>query len=161
MPSSQTLRAEIESSLAGRISSALTPAPRLIHSTVATGIDAVDELLDGGLPVGAVTEIVGGECSGRTSLTFSFIAQITHAAKVCAWIDISNTLHPEFAAAAGIDLSSLLWVRCGASMSRQIRQQDGFALAEKYFTPGPVKRGLHGGGFGPHPRGEVMGMSKA
>ena len=38
---------------------------------------------------------------------------------------------------------------------------DGFALPEKYLIPPPIKKGLHGGGFGPHPRNEVKGLSDA
>ena len=36
-----------------------------------------------------------------------------------------------------------------------------FVLPEKYLIPPPVKQGLHGGGFGSHPRNEVKGMSTA
>jgi hypothetical protein len=88
---------------------------------------------------------------------------MTQAGKVCAWVDVSNALHPESAAATGVDLSRLLWVRCGVptSTSTQSISTDGFVLPEKYLIPPPVKRGLHGGGFGPHPRNEVKGLSDA
>jgi len=88
---------------------------------------------------------------------------MTRAGKVCAWIDVSNALDPESAAATGVDLSRLLWVRCGGSPSTSTRSiaTDGFALPEKYLIPPPVKKGLHGGGFGPHPRNEVKGLSDA
>jgi hypothetical protein len=79
-------------------------------------IQCVDELLDGGLPLGAITEIAGPECSGRTSLSLSVLAGLTQASKVCAWIDVSDGLDPESAAAAGVELSRLLWVRCGFQM---------------------------------------------
>jgi len=107
--------------------------------------------------------MVGPECSGRTSLSLSFLSQMTRAGKVCAWIDVSNALDPESAAATGVDLSRLLWVRCGGSPSTSTRSiaTDGFALPEKYLIPPPVKKGLHGGGFGPHPRNEVKGLSDA
>jgi RecA/RadA recombinase len=128
-----------------------------------TGIPALDELLEGGLPLGAITEMVGPECSGRTSLALSFASQMTQAGKVCAWIDVSNALDPESAAATGIDLSRLLWVRCGVPPSTHTHaiSTDGFALPEKYLIPPPAKKGLHGGGFGPHPRNEVKGLSEA
>jgi hypothetical protein len=32
---------------------------------------------------------------GRTSLALSFLAELTGAGKVCAWIDVSNSLNPE------------------------------------------------------------------
>jgi hypothetical protein len=40
---------------------------------------------------------------------------MTQEGKVCAWVDVSDTLHPESAAAMGVDLSRLLWIRCGVS----------------------------------------------
>jgi recombination protein RecA len=109
---SAILRSEIEAALADRMPSALSPAPRLIRQVEPTGIRSIDGLLQGGFPEAAITEIVGPECSGRTSLAFSFISGITHTDKVCAWVDISNAFHPESAAAAGIDLRRLFWVRC-------------------------------------------------
>jgi recombination protein RecA len=99
MSAIQAIRQQIEAALADRIPSALTPAPRIIRPVTATGVRSVDEVLEGGLPVGAITEMVGTECSGRTSLALSFIAQITQVGKVCAWVDVSNSLQPESAAA--------------------------------------------------------------
>jgi hypothetical protein len=162
MPSSASLRAQFEASLADRIPSALTPAARILRHVAPTGILAIDDLLQGGLPQGAITEIVGAECSGHTSLALSFIAQTTQAAKVCAWIDVSNTLHPESAACIGVDLQRLLWVRCGGGTGKtQQASPNTFTLPEKHFVPPPVKRGLHGGGCGPHPRSESKGLSTA
>lgn len=167
MPSPAILRRQIEAALASRIPSALTPAPRIIRPVAATGIEEIDALLDSGfgcgLPLGAITEMVGPECSGRTSVALSFLAQMTRTGKVCAWVDVSNMLQPESAAAAGVDLSRMLWVRCGvqkaAAAARSART--GFVLPEKYLVPPPVKKGLHGGGFGSHPRNEVKGLSDA
>ena len=163
MSTAATLRAEIEASLAHRIPSALTPAQRIIRPVVATGIETLDQLLQGGLPVGAITEIVGPECSGRTALVFSFLAGITQTAKVCAWVDVSDALHPESAAASGVDLDRMLWVRCGVSPIKNAQQisKDAFVLPEKYLVPSPIVKGLHGGGFGPHPRGEGKGLPDA
>jgi len=114
MASAHILRHQIETALAGRIPSALTPAPRVIRPTTPTGIPALDDALSGGLPIGAITELAGPECSGRTSLALSFVASLTQASRVCAWVDVSDALHPESAAAIGVDLNRLLWIRCGA-----------------------------------------------
>jgi recombination protein RecA len=119
MPSAAALRLSIESALSARIPSALTPAPRLIRPTAPTGIAALDERLDGGLPVGALSELTGPECSGRTSLALSFIVGLTEAGRVCAWVDVSDALDPESAAAIGVDLDRLLWVRCGVQPQQQ------------------------------------------
>src|ERR1700678_22307 len=115
MPTASHLRAQIEATLAERIPSALTPMARLPYPVAPTGIPEIDLLLHGGFPVGALSEVVGPECSGRTSLALAFVASMTRVGKVCAWVDVSDTLHPESAAAMGVDLSRLLWVRGGSS----------------------------------------------
>ncbi len=161
MSSAAAIRFQIESALAQRIPSALTPAPRMIRPVSATGIAALDALLLGGLPVGAVSELVGPECSGRTSAALSFVARLTQEGKVCAWIDVSNALDPASAAAVGVDLDRLLWVRCGVTHRSRERKGHSFALPEKYLVSVPAKKGLHGGGFGPHSRSEANGLSQA
>src|SRR5271156_2425644 len=151
MPTAQHLRAQIEANLAKRIPSALTPSPKIAYTVAPTGIHEIDELLHGGFPIGALSEIVGPECSGRTSLALTFVANLTQQGKVCAWVDVSDTLHPESAAALGVDLSRLLWVRCGSSPAPS--------------PPAPVP-GLKGKptippAGGGHPRMEANGLSAA
>jgi hypothetical protein len=161
MPSAATLRRQIEEALAEKIPSALTPAPKVRNAVTATGVRALDELLQGGLPQGAVSELVGPECSGRTSIALSFIAKVTQTEQVCAWIDVSNALDPASAAAAGVDLERLLWVRCGAAEKPPQAARFKFTLPEKYLVAPQIKKGLHGGGFGGHPRNEIKGLSNA
>jgi hypothetical protein len=161
MPVSSTIRLQIESALAHRIPSALTPAQKIIRPIAPTGIKAVDELLDGGFPLGAITEMAGPESSGRTSLALSYIARVAHKGNVCAWIDVCDALHVESAAAGGVDLSRLLWVRCGAVPAPRQAENYQFSLPKKYFVPPLIKQGLHGGGFGSHPRNEAKGLSNA
>ena len=110
--SANALRLEIEHALERSFPAALTPAQRTIRETASTGIAEVDALLDGGLPVGAISEINGPESSGRTTLVLSFLAQRTAAGQVCAWVDADDAFDPESAAANGVNLRQLLWVRC-------------------------------------------------
>jgi hypothetical protein len=161
MNSAYALRLHIESTLAHKIPSALTPVPKMMRSVSPTGIEPLDDVLQGGLPIGAISELVGPECSGRTAIALSFLAQLTLTGKVCAWIDVSNAFDPASAAAAGIDLARLLWVRCGVSQTNLVRPSRNFVVPDKYYVPPPVKKGLHGGGFGSHPRNEVKGLSNA
>ena len=112
MPSAHALRLQIEHALERRFPAALSPAPRAALLTASTGIPAVDELLSGGLPIGAISEITGPECSGRTTLALSFLALSTCGGNVCAWIDAGDSFDPESAAATGVNLRQLLWVRC-------------------------------------------------
>lgn len=162
MPSATTIRLQIESALAERIPAALTPSRRVLRPVLPTGVSEVDSLLEGGLPVGAITEFAGPECSGRTSLALSYLARITSTGSVVAWIDVCDALDPESAAAIGVDLSRMLWVRCGLPTAPMPRPNlEKFQLSDKHFPAPPVKKGLHGGGFGPHPRSEVKGLSNA
>lgn len=160
MSSASAIRLQVEAALAHRIPSALSPMPRSVRSVASTGVGAVDGLLEGGLPIGAISEFVGPESSGRTSLALSFVAAITRVGKVGAWVDVNDELDPESAAAAGVDLARLLWVRCGVK-SATVTDAQQFRLPDKYLIPPPAKKGLHGGGFGPHPRTEVKGLSDA
>lgn len=157
-----SLRLQIETALADRIPSALTPAARVIRPVAPTGISAVDELLRGGLPFGAISEISGPECSGRTSLALSFIARVIAMAKVCAWIDVSNAFHPETAAAAGIALNSLLWIRCGATASSVASLQNyAPAKEDQHSLSAESLKAPVSSGFCGHPRSEMNGLSEA
>jgi recombination protein RecA len=158
MSTAQQLRAQIEANLAERIPSALTPLPRLPSPVSPTGIREIDALLQGGFPAGAISEIVGQECSGRTSLALAFVAGMTQEGKVCAWVDVSDTLHPESAAALGVDLSRLLWIRCGVLPGTVPQSpQRGLRTVGK---PYKGKSDLPQGGGG-HPRMESKGLSAA
>ncbi|WP_109484473.1 hypothetical protein [Occallatibacter savannae] len=117
MPSSVALRQQIETAFQHRYPSVLTPSPKTIREVVPTGIIRVDELLNGGIPVGTITELTGPASSGRTSIALSAIAQRTCEGSVCAWIDAKDSLDPESAAATGVSLNHLLWVRCSDKAS--------------------------------------------
>jgi RecA DNA recombination protein len=87
---------------------AVRPAPEMVSS----GIAAMDALT-GGLPRGCLTEICGPASSGRTTLLLSAVAAATRRGEFCALVDAGDTLDPQSAAAAGIELERFLWVRCG------------------------------------------------
>ena len=82
------------------------PAPRL-----PTGLDAVDALLDGGLPRGRLSEVVGRRSAGRTALATAVAARATRAGETVAWVDPGDHLDPERCAAADACLARLLWIR--------------------------------------------------
>ena len=62
--------------------------------------------------------MAGPESSGRSAVALSFVSGLTRAGSVCAWVDVSDAFDPESAAAARVDLSRLLWVRCAVSAER-------------------------------------------
>src|SRR6266852_3366906 len=75
-----------------------------------SGLPLVDSLLDGGIVRGRVSEIIGDLSSGKTTLAASFAAFSTMRGEVAAWIDSADSFDPESMAAAGVDLTLLLWV---------------------------------------------------
>jgi hypothetical protein len=94
----------------------ITPASQLAvqlpPEMVSSGIAAMDALT-GGLPRGCLTEICGPASSGRSTVMLSALAAATQRSEFCAIVDASDALDPQSAAAAGIELDRLLWVRCG------------------------------------------------
>ncbi len=126
--SGRNLRARIESSLGEQLSSTLLLRERTAPLTVPFGIAALDALT-GGLPRGALTEIAGPASSGRTGVMLAALAGATRR-QICALVDASDSFDPASAAAAGVDLERLLWVRCSAGATSQARRkpaQSGFS----------------------------------
>jgi hypothetical protein len=125
------LRAQLEQTLRGKVSSPFSPRPPAAAVMAASGIPEIDRLT-GGLPRGCVTEIVGPAGSGRTSLLVSLLATLTQRKESCALVDGRDSFDPCGAEAAGVALERLLLVRC--------REIDQAMRAADLL--------LHGGGFG-------------
>ena len=106
-----TLRSKIEADLRGRVASPFAYRDRNAFELVSTGVPEMDALV-GGLPRGAMTEICGAACSGRTSLLLSALASRTADGEACALVDARDSFDPLTGDAAGIALGKLLWVRC-------------------------------------------------
>jgi hypothetical protein len=138
MPSAAALRIEIERALDRRFPAALTPVPRTKRETATTGVPEVDTLLDGGLPVGAISEVTGPKSSGRTGLVLSFLAQQTQDERVCAWVDGGDAFDPESAAASSVILRQLLWVRCRDAATVSAGNRSRISPGWKGKTQAPV-----------------------
>jgi recombination protein RecA len=82
-----------------------------------TGITALDHEI-GSIPKAALTQVCAPQrrSSGKAAILCSLLAHVTDAEEVCALIDAGNCFNPSSAAMAGVDLSRLLWVRCGKKM---------------------------------------------
>lgn len=72
-----------------------------------------DALLGGGLVRGRISEIVGPASSGKTSLAAAFVVSATRRGEAAAWLDFDRAFDPQSMAAAGVDLSRLLWIAPG------------------------------------------------
>jgi hypothetical protein len=95
------------------------PAPELVR----TGISEVDAAT-GGLPRGALTEIFGSASSGRTSLLISIVAAATGRQEICALVDAEDAFDPVSAAASGVCLERLLWIRCAHNAEHALKAAD-------------------------------------
>ena len=71
--------------------------------------------------------------SGRATLAHALLASATGNLEVCAYVDTNDAFDPCSAAASGVALPQLLWVRCGGQ-------------AEHAFQAADLL--LHAGGFG-------------
>jgi hypothetical protein len=78
----------------------------------------------GGLPRGRISEITGSASSGRTTLLDSVLAAAANRNEQCALVDTRDTFDPPSAAARGVALARLLWVRCNGSVPHALRAAD-------------------------------------
>jgi hypothetical protein len=97
------------------LTTALPAWERRDDSAIAIDIAALDACLRGGLPRGQLSEIVGPSSSGRTAIALQAIAASTRRGEIAALIDTFDRLDVTSAAAAGVELERLLWVRGEAS----------------------------------------------
>lgn len=101
----------------------------LREAPLATSVAALDEVLGGGLPRGAMIELVGRGSCGRFSTLLATLQQATSAGEAAALVDQGSQLDPQTAMAAGIDLDRLLWLR-------PERLDDSLAATEMLVTTG-------------------------
>jgi recombination protein RecA len=106
------LRAKLESAFGERIHSPFTDLDKRVWKRASTGIAALDKATAGGVPRGAITEVIGGLSSGKTGIALSILAEATGRGEMCALVDGGDAFDPASGASSGIDLDRLLWVRC-------------------------------------------------
>ena len=75
---------------------------------IETGIPALDEMLGGGLPRMAVTELFGLQSSGKTYISQRMIANAQKTGHTCAFIDAEFSYDPIWSANIGIDTENLI-----------------------------------------------------
>ena len=98
--------------------------------------EALDGCLRGGLPRGQVSEVTGPVSSGRTGVAWAALAAATRRGEIVSLVDTFDRFDPETAAAAGIDLARLLWVR-GQAISKTAGAVDPAWLPGVRAVQGP------------------------
>jgi predicted ATP-dependent serine protease len=126
-------RADLESLLRARqLDRTLTTAipqadPRDEHALAPSGISALDARLGGGFPRGQLSELVGPRSSGRTSLLLQMMAAATARGELVALVDALDMFDVESAAAAGVALDRVLWIRghvvTNQGLARELNQR--------------------------------------
>lgn len=77
--------------------------------TIPSGSILLDEALGvGGYPKGRIIEIYGPESSGKTTLALEAIAAVQKNGGLCAFIDVENTIDPEYSENIGIQIDKLV-----------------------------------------------------
>lgn len=77
------------------------------HACQPTGLAQLDLLLQGGLPLGQITELIGPPTSGKRTLALTMVSQ-TQPRHPCLYIDLAQTFDPAYAAACHVDLARLI-----------------------------------------------------
>jgi recA bacterial DNA recombination protein len=112
-----------------------TPVPPPDRLAPIPGCGELEAALGGGLRRGHLSEIIGPASSGRTTIAAQAMAGAAARGEVVALVDACDTFDPASAAAAGLDLSRLFWVRDTGDASRALKafalilQAGGFGLA--------------------------------
>jgi recombination protein RecA len=110
-----------------------------------TGVAPVDAALGGGLRRGQLSEIIGAASTGRTQLAVQALAAATARGEAVALVDTSDCFDPASAAAHGVALSQLLWVRARAGEAEGRSPLDRNVAAHALKAYSLI---LQAGGFG-------------
>jgi len=133
------MRAALESLLRARkldvtLTSMPGQEPVAPDRLAAMGDADLDTSLGGGLRRGHLSEITGAPSSGRTTVMTRALAAAAVRGEAVALVDACDTFDPASAAAQGLDLSRLLWVRESGDAPRALKafslvlQAGGFGL---------------------------------
>lgn len=110
----------------------LKEAQKTNVEVISTGSLAVDLALGvNGIPRGRISEIYGGESTGKTTLALSILAEAQKAGGVAAFIDAEHALDPDYAKKIGVNVDDLL-------ISQPDSAEQGLQIVETLVRSGEV-----------------------
>lgn len=110
----------------------LKEAEKANVDTVPTGSFSLDLALGVmGIPRGRITEIYGGESTGKTTLALTILAESQKMGGVCAFIDAEHALDPDYAKKIGVNTDDLL-------ISQPDSAEQGLQIVESLVRSGDV-----------------------
>ena len=105
----ETALAQIEKNFGKGAVMRLGDRPEMSVDAIPTGSLALDAALGlGGVPRGRILEIYGPESSGKTTLALHILAEAQKLGSEVAFVDAEHALDPDYAAALGVDIDSML-----------------------------------------------------
>jgi len=75
-------------------------------------------------PRGRISEVIGVRSSGRTRALHALLAASTGQGEFAALVDTKDAFDACSAAAAGVELSKLVWIRCSGNAEHALRAAD-------------------------------------
>jgi recombination protein RecA len=117
---------------------------------IPTGMAELDARLEGGIPRGHVSEVVGPRSSGRLAILVSALAAATSRGEAVALIDPLDMFDPVSASACGLDFQRMLWIRGEASSSARVSLSCEYGTLQKSLDRAvkALNIVLQAGGFG-------------
>ena len=104
-----TALAQIEKTYGKGAVMRLGDRPEMVVDAIPTGSLALDAALGiGGVPRGRIIEVYGPESSGKTTLALHILAEAQKRGGEVAFVDAEHALDPEYAAALGVNIDSML-----------------------------------------------------
>jgi recA bacterial DNA recombination protein len=116
----------------------LAPVPdhaRVAPISATSDLAPLDAALGGGLRRGHLSDVAGAASTGRTTIVVRALAAATARGEAVALVDTCDTFDPASAAAQGVALPQLLWVRGTGDAAQGLKafslilQAGGFGLA--------------------------------
>ena len=122
--------------------------PADVRWLVPTGIPELDARLEGGIPRGHLSEVVGPRSSGRLAILVSALTGATSRGEAVALIDPLDMFDP--VSASGIDFQRMLWIRGEASSSARVSLSCEYGTLQKSLDRAvkALNIVLQAGGFG-------------
>jgi len=147
------MRAALESLLRARqLDVTLTAAPGALapppERLAPVGCPDLDAALGGGLRRGHLSEITGAASSGRTTVVVQALTAAAARGDAVAIVDACDTFDPASAAARGLDLSRVLWVRPSTRLPSTELRAGGAGATDASVALKAFSLVLQAGGFG-------------
>ena len=155
MPANAIDRDYLESLLRERkldhtLTTGVAADPASARWVVPTGMAELDARLEGGIPRGHVSEVVGPRSSGRLAIPVAALAAATLRGEAVALIDPLDMFDPVSASASGVDFQRMLWIRGEATSSARISLSCEYGTLQKSVDRAvkALNIVLQAGGFG-------------